>query len=84
MNFNEFINKANKYALLNAEEYFITGKKNTWYKLFFTPYYTFLLNYIFKLGFLDGWHGFVAAKLSAHYSFLKYAYLKEMKSILKN
>ncbi|MEO6330607.1 MAG: glycosyltransferase family 2 protein [Ginsengibacter sp.] len=82
-NLNEFIIKANNYALLNAENYFVSEKKHPWYKLFFTPYYTFVFNYIFRLGFLDGWHGFVAAKLSAHYSFLKYAYLKEMKYTVK-
>ncbi|MEO6453665.1 MAG: glycosyltransferase family 2 protein [Ginsengibacter sp.] len=83
-NFNEFINKLNKYALLSAEKYFISGKKCSWYKLYLTPGFTFFTNYLFKLGFLDGWYGLVSAKLSAYYSFLKYAYLKEMQTNAKD
>lgn len=78
VNLNDYIIKLNRYALLSGEKYFKQGKKNTWYKLYLTPPFTFLLNYIVRLGFLDGWHGFVLAKLSAYYAFLKYAYLKEI------
>jgi hypothetical protein len=38
----------------------------------------FLIRYVVKLGFLDGWHGFLWASLSSFYSFVKYAKLKEI------
>jgi len=38
----------------------------------------FVLRYFLKLGFLDGWRGFLWAALSSFYSLVKYAKLKEM------
>jgi glycosyltransferase involved in cell wall biosynthesis len=38
----------------------------------------FLIRYIVKLGFLDGWPGFLWASLSSFYSLVKYAKLKEI------
>lgn len=38
----------------------------------------FVLRYFVKLGFLDGWRGFLWAALSSFYSLIKYAKLKEM------
>lgn len=38
----------------------------------------FLIRYVVKLGFLDGWPGFLWASLSSFYSFVKYAKLKEI------
>lgn len=38
----------------------------------------FLIRYIVKLGFLDGWPGFLWASLSSFYSFIKYAKIKEI------
>jgi hypothetical protein len=38
----------------------------------------FAVRYIFKLGFLDGWHGFLWALLGSIYGFVKYAKLKEL------
>ena len=30
-------------------------------------------NYFLKLGFLDGWHGYIIAKIYAKYTFWKYS-----------
>lgn len=38
----------------------------------------FLIRYFLKLGFLDGWPGFLWASLSSFYSLVKYAKLKEI------
>lgn len=38
----------------------------------------FAVRYIFKLGFLDGWHGFLWALLGSIYGFVKYVKLKEL------
>jgi hypothetical protein len=49
------------------------------------PFWAFLLGYFFRLGFLDGFYGFVVALHVAHLSFLKHAklYLKQ-KNIAAN
>jgi len=78
MNFNEFIFKANKYALLNAEKYFKQGKRSGSLKMFFSPVFSFIKNYFFKLGFLDGTTGYHCARINARYTFLKYKRLEEL------
>jgi len=61
----EFIAKQNRYSSLHS------SKKNL-LKALLNPYWTFFNLYIVKKGFLDGWHGFVIAKLYAQYTFWKY------------
>jgi glycosyltransferase involved in cell wall biosynthesis len=61
----EFIKKQNDYSSLNH-------KKKNILKAIINPFWTFFKLYFIKLGFLDGWHGFVIAKLYAQYTFWKY------------
>ena len=63
-NIEEFINKQNRYSSLGA-------KKNR-LKAIFNPLWTFFKMYILKLGFLDGWEGFIIARLYSEYTFWKY------------
>ena len=74
----EYADKMNNYAMMNAKKYFDTGKKSNFFKQYFSPLFAFLQHYIFRLGFLDGKEGFIIAKTTARYTFLKYDYLKEM------
>ncbi len=73
-----YINKTVVYAKLNAQKYFEQGKTASFFKLYWAPTLTFLQHYILRLGFLDGWEGFLIAKTTAWYTFLKYSFLKEM------
>ncbi len=61
----EFRIKQKKYAALSHK------KKNT-LKAFIDPFWTFFKLYFLKLGLLDGYHGFVIAKIYAQYTFWKY------------
>lgn len=61
----EFIQKQNRYSSLNH-------KKKSLFKAIVNPYWTFFKLFILKKGFLDGWHGFVIAKLYSQYTFWKY------------
>lgn len=72
------------YALLNAEKYFKRGKHATFSKRYIAPRFTFIKFYIFMLGFLDGWEGLVCARMTAYYTFLKYARLYELHKAEKN
>jgi hypothetical protein len=78
-----FAQKTIHDALLWAARSHRHGKKAGIIKLFFSPVVSFSRNYFFKLGFLDGWQGYVCAKMGAWYTFLKYARLKELNDAIK-
>ena len=61
----EFIEKQKKYANLS-------NKKKNIFKAILNPCWTFFKIYILKLGLIDGWHGFIIAKVYAKYTFWKY------------
>lgn len=79
-NFKDFEEKMKKYAALNAVIYFNNGKQTWQGKQWLSPVFSFLQNYFFRLGFLDGKAGFTCARISARYTFLKYTRLREMNS----
>jgi (heptosyl)LPS beta-1,4-glucosyltransferase len=66
-----------KYAALNAKKYH-GNKRSSVIKMWGSPAFSFIKNYLFKLGFLDGNEGFTIAKLSAYYTWLKYYRLKQL------
>lgn len=70
--------KTVKYARSMAEIYHKNGKKFKPYKLLFSPVFMFVKNYFVKLGFLDGWRGFLVSMSSFFYTFLKYMFLYEI------
>jgi len=74
----EFADKMLRYALLNAEKYAESGKKPSKLSIYAAPLFSFLKYYIFKLGFLDGWAGWVCARMTSYYTFIKYARLLEL------
>jgi glycosyltransferase involved in cell wall biosynthesis len=74
----DYMEKTERYARLNAAKYFEQGKKSSLVKRWLSPAFSFVQNYLFRLGFLDGREGYITAKTTARYTFLKYAYLKEL------
>lgn len=74
----DYKRKMEEYAGLGAEKYFRQGKKSAWFKRKFSPLISFAGNYFLKLGFLDGKEGYISAKMTAWYTAMKYAKLKEM------
>ena len=70
--------KCDKYSSILANSLFANGKKSNHLKIFVRPVWTFIQGYIIRLGFLDGFHGFVIAVNSAHATFLKYAKLYQL------
>jgi len=77
-NIDDYISKTINYAKLNAKKYHLQGKQASFFKLRLAPGLTFFQHYILRLGFLDGWEGYLIAKTTAWYTFLKYSFLKEM------
>ena len=77
-NIAEYKKKSISYAHLSANNYLIQGKKASLIKRFISPFFSFIQNYIFRLGFLDGRNGLTIAYISALYIFKKYKYLNEL------
>jgi glycosyltransferase involved in cell wall biosynthesis len=74
----DYMNKTILYAKANAQKYFLQGKKAGFIKLYLAPAFNFLQYYFFRLGFLDGWEGYLICKTNAWYTFMKYVFLKEL------
>ena len=74
----DYSSKMMRYAMLNAEKYFEQGRRSSWMKRWLSPSATFLFYYFLRLGFLDGWEGYVAARMTSFYTFVKYSRLHEL------
>lgn len=70
----------NRYSSLQAQEMFKNGKKFSWFHFFTKPSVKFIECYIWKLGFLDGWAGYVIARSAAYSVFLKWSKLRELEN----
>jgi glycosyltransferase involved in cell wall biosynthesis len=68
----------NRYSTLLAQKLFAQGKKFNWFHFLTKPVVKFIECYIWKMGFRDGWPGFVIAKSASYSVFLKWAKLKEL------
>lgn len=79
-NFAAYKTKAVLYAQISAEKYFAEGRKAFFFKRIFSPVFNSCKSYIFQFGFLDGRAGFIIAKTTARYSWLKYFYLHQLYS----
>ena len=79
----EFADKMLRYGLLIAEKYAREGKRSSWLRIYLAPMFTFIKYYVFMLGFLDGRAGFICAKMSSYYTYIKYARLLELNKVKK-
>jgi glycosyltransferase involved in cell wall biosynthesis len=70
-NLEEVINKMNRYSTLGAPK--LAGKRVSMVSAFGHGLWSFIKHYIFKLGFIDGWAGFVIAFGNFEGTFYRYA-----------
>jgi len=75
----DHIEQVNKFTDISSNALFVKGQKSGWRKIIFSPIAKFVRNYFFKLGFLDGYYGFIICIISAHATFLKYVKLRTLK-----
>lgn len=66
------------YATLAARKAHETGKKVGAAGVWLRPKWNFFRNYILKGGFLDGTAGYTVCRISAYYTFMKYALLRDL------
>ena len=68
----EHLEKNERMSSIAAKSLFESGKFKHWSKIFLSPAWSFFNGYFLRLGFLDGYNGFVIATKTASQSFLKY------------
>ena len=75
---NEYNEKGRYYAKLSAKKYFNAGKRASMVKLYLSPAFGFIKNYICLLGFLDGHQGWDIARTSVKNTYRKYHFLSQI------
>lgn len=64
--------KTREYGRLGAIDLKKRGKKHSKFVVVIKAIYRFIANFIFKLGFMDGYYGFKLSQMGALYVYLKY------------
>lgn len=70
--FDAFINKLNRYAWWQARDYERRVGKITIFHVVFKPFFRFCKHYFIRLGFLDGFPGFVYAYVQSYAVMTRY------------
>jgi glycosyltransferase involved in cell wall biosynthesis len=76
----EHITKNNSYSQLSAQLLFQKGRRSNRFTIICNPFWAFIHSYIIRLGFLDGFNGFIIAINLAHLTFLKYIKLFQLQN----
>ena len=69
----EHLKKIEKYTELAATEAVANGRKTTLLKIIVSPKWHFFSDFFLRLGFLDGYSGYIVCRLSAYATFVKYS-----------
>ena len=74
----EHVSRSNRYSTQVALAAFKRGKCAPFWKILYSPLFFFFKKYFIKLGFLDGYYGFVICMIGSYYNFLKYVKLRDL------
>jgi len=74
----EHVTRNNHYTSISADALNSMGVRSNWFKILIHPLWAFIHGYIIRLGFMDGFYGFVIAINSAHATFQKYVKLYQL------
>ncbi len=75
----DHVRQADYFTTIAAKAYFEQGRTAPGWKLLLSPIAKFIGSYFVQLGFLDGYHGFLIARISAHATFQKYKKLRSLR-----
>ncbi|NND35383.1 MAG: glycosyltransferase family 2 protein [Saprospiraceae bacterium] len=75
----EYIGQINKFSAIQAAQLTAQGFKPTFFHLYVKPLYKFWLAYFLRLGFLDGWRGYLIARGQAWGIYLRYAKIRKVR-----
>jgi (heptosyl)LPS beta-1,4-glucosyltransferase len=76
-NYADLIEKLQDYSTLAAKQMESEGRGATWWSPISHGLWMFIRSYLFELGILEGFDGFVISMTNAGGSFMKYAKLRE-------
>ncbi len=72
-----YLQKQNRYTTLQALRWDCRSKRSVVFSMVFSPLVRFFKFYFIRLGFLDGWPGFIHILIGCLNSFFKYAKIYE-------
>ena len=75
----DHINRLNRYSRMQAQDIAAKGKKLLYLRAIILPPITFIRFYLWKMGVLDGFPGFVIALVSSWSTAMKYLKAIEIK-----
>lgn len=75
--FSDHIKQIEKFTEIAARAAVAKGKDCSLFKLWFGPKWRFFTDYVIRLGFLDGYSGYMVCKYSAWASFAKYSKMRQ-------
>lgn len=73
----DHVKQIEKFTEIAAHAAVANGKNCSLLKIWLGPKWKFLSDFIFRKGFLDGYHGFLVCKYSAWASFIKYTKIRQ-------
>ena len=76
--YDEHMAQMNKFSTIAATALFQKNKKPSYLKAILNPAWAFFYAFFLRLGFLDGWNGYMIAKLQAFQTFGKYSKLIQL------
>lgn len=79
-NYEDYKSKMYQYGVLKANERIKKGQKSSIFLMIFHPVYTFLYQYIVRLGLFDGAKGITICYLNAYSIFIRYKELQKITS----
>ena len=74
----------NRLSSIAAAARYAQGQRSSWFKILVRPAWAFFNGYFLRLGFLDGFDGFVIAINTSHQVFLKYSKLYRLQNKRNN
>jgi glycosyltransferase involved in cell wall biosynthesis len=81
--YDHYISKMNHYGALRGKQYFEEGKKVNLFHVLIKPPVRFVIHYFIRLGFLDGFVGYIFAKTQAYSVYVRYIKLWLLKNDIK-
>ena len=70
--YDHYIYKMNHYGALRAKQYLNEGKKVNLFHILIKPTARFIIHYFIRLGFLDGFPGYIFARAQAYGVYVRY------------
>lgn len=77
--FEEYYSRNEEVSSIAAKSLYEADIKPPWTKIILSPCWAFINGYLFRLGFLNGYRGFIIALYTSKQSYAKYYKLKQLK-----